>query len=370
MQVQADGMGHALVFINHVHWLWTTSALVAGGKGFVFTTRRILFVARALTIYGSIKPIISAPPGSPLGKLIARRPETVGSVTWHYQCAGWNAQTRLARIRDHYATIEEIGGPIDFPLDANLKLLDLAEIREGLSLIVDQPKWLMREGQLTINLFLGEIRIYSLVFSLFHHGDGIAAFVGCIQGRDIGGILPLYRELTKASHGMRPRDLLIDAFRMLCKELGVTQIFAVADEYRYSDIKSKSWNFSSYNEIWADRGGTRVHPMFFQLDLEVRKRDLAIIAAKKRGMYKRRYEMLERIRQHMHDNLVHLASHKRMEAISAAATTGRPKTSKNSREDMFAARPAAKGRKSLVSMFDDWRRALRQKASTTPNSAG
>ena len=294
-------------------WLWANSAAVCEGKGIVLTTRRIRFFLNALAAYGSVKPMIDAPRESPLGKLIRHRPEAIGAVIWPYQCAGWNAQTRLARIRDHYAVVEKIGGAIDFPVDGKISLLDLGDIREGFHVIVDQPIWFMREGQLAINLFLGDVRMYTLAFSLFHQKNAIAAFVGAIQGRDIEGALEEYRELTKAAHGMRPRDLLIEVFRMFCAELGVTQIFAVSDEYRhhkdryFGEVSKKKFS-ASYDEIWTDRGGVRVDPMFYQLDTGDTVRDLATIPSKKRSMYRRRFEMLRRIRAQMHDRYSSLAT--------------------------------------------------------------
>jgi uncharacterized protein VirK/YbjX len=185
-------------------------------------------------------------------------------------------------------------------------LLDLGDVCEGLNVIVDQPVWFMREGQLAINLFLGDVRMYTLAFSLFHHDNAIAAFIGAIQGRDIEGALGEYRELTKAAHGMRPRDLLIEVFRMFCVELGVSEIFAVSDEYRhhrdqryFGQLSTKKFS-ANYNEVWVDRGAVRVDPMFFQLDVGEPERDLTTIPSKKRGMYRRRFEMLRRIKDQMH----------------------------------------------------------------------
>lgn len=295
------------MIIKHMVWLWANSAAVCDGKGIVLTLRRIRFFLKALAAYGSVKPMIEAPRESPLGKLIQYRPEAVGAVIWPYQCAGWNAHTRLARICDHYAVVEKLGGAIDFPVDSKISLLDLGDIREGLHVIVDQPVWFMREGQLAINLFLGDVRMYTLAFSLFHQENEIAAFVGAIQGRDIEGALEEYRELTKASHGMRPRDLLIEIFRMFCAKLGVTQIFAVSDEYRhhrdrrYFGQRSTKKFSTNYNEVWADRGAVRADPMFYQLDVSDTERDLATIPSKKRSMYRRRFEMLRHIKGQMHD---------------------------------------------------------------------
>ena len=83
-------------------------------------------------------------------------------------------------------------------------------------MVIDQAKWFMREGQLVINLFVGEVRMFSLAFSLGRDGGERTAFVGAVQGRDIEGVADEYRDLTKAAHGMRPRDLLFEIFRMLC----------------------------------------------------------------------------------------------------------------------------------------------------------
>jgi uncharacterized protein VirK/YbjX len=290
------------VIIRDIVWLWAASATMFKVNGFVAATRRMRFIFRALTIYESVKPFVDASPESPLGRLMEHRPETIGAVVWPYQCLEWDARTRLARIRDHCSVIERMGGSIDFPVEGQLNLLDLSEIRAGLRVIVDQPKWFMREGQLAINLFMDDTRLYSLVFSLSNELSGITAFVGGIQGRDIEGVLDQYRELTKASHGMRPRDLLIEVFKMLCATLGVTQIFAVSDESRHHRSpyfgKASARKLSvNYNDIWADRGGVRVNPEYYRLEVESRERNLDSVAAKKRGMYRRRYEMLRSLRQ-------------------------------------------------------------------------
>jgi uncharacterized protein VirK/YbjX len=300
------------VILKNIGWLWATSAAVCEGRGFSVATRRIRFLIRALAVFDSVEPMINASPEAPLGQLMRYRPETVGAVTWPYQCLGWDARTRLARICEHYSVIEEIAGPTDFPAHGRLLLLDLKEISKDLKVILDQPVWFMREGQLTINLFLGETRMYSLSFSLFHQEHEIATFVGAIQGRDIEGARDQYRDLTKASHGMRPRDLLIEVFRMLCSNLGIAHIYAVSDAYRqhrdpyYGRASTRQFSVN-YDQIWADRDGVLVDPMFFRLDVDWRERDPTTIAANKRAMYRRRYEMLGRVRQQMRDNYRRLA---------------------------------------------------------------
>jgi uncharacterized protein VirK/YbjX len=291
---------------EHLRWLWTNSGSVCEGTGFIVATRRIRFFVKAMTVYRLIRPMLETPRERPLGRLLEHRPETVGAIIWPYQCGDWDVQVRLDRIRDHYAVIEEIGGGIDFSVDGKLSLLDLSEISEGLHVVVDQPKWLLREGQLAINLFIHDLRIYSLVFSLFHQNGEIAAFVGGIQGSDVEGALDTYREITRAAHGMRPRDLLIETLRMLCVELGVSKIFATTDgnrvhRHRYFGSGWQHKISANYDEIWADRGGVRVNSLYYELDVVAPAKDVNTIPAKKRGMYRHRFEMLGRLKSQTHD---------------------------------------------------------------------
>jgi len=295
------------VIVNSLSWIWKASAQVCEGRGLVVGSRRVRFFARALCVYDALKPFIDAPPESALGKLVVQRPETVGAAIWPYQSLSWNARTRLARIRNHCSAVEYVGKPLDFETNDHLRLRDLSDIRPGLHVVLDQPHWFMREGQFAINLFLNETRLYSLVFSLFRDGEMLTAFVGAIQGRDIEGILEEYRDLTKAAHGMRPRDLLIEIFRFFGQAIGLARILAVSDEDRqhrssyYGKGDSKKINVD-YNEVWGDRGGVRVDPTCYRLDVQGSERELDAIPAKKRAMYRLRYAMLQALGQQMQSN--------------------------------------------------------------------
>jgi uncharacterized protein VirK/YbjX len=266
--------------------------------------------------------MIDAPQDSALRKLITQRPQTVGVAIWPYQCSGWTAATRFARIQDHYSVVERIGGVTDFSPEEKISLLNLSEIREDLEVILDQPVWFMREGQLSINLFLCGKRIYTLTFSFFEQQNGFGALIGAIQGRDIEGALDAYREITKAANGMRPRDLLFEIFRMFCCELGVSDIIAVSEDYRHHKdrqyFREQRKPSASYDEIWQERGGARIDSMFFQFKVGEPERDLASIPAKKRGMYRRRLEMLRRIRSQMHESCTDSTQRKKVDLIASA----------------------------------------------------
>jgi uncharacterized protein VirK/YbjX len=272
----------------------------------VSAVRRLRFMASCVMARRALLPFLEAPKQSSIGRLLAKRPETVGAVLWPYQCAGWNADARLRQIYQHSAEVERLGRPVDFEVDGQISLISLGDIREGLHVVVDQAIWFLREGQLVINLFSEDVRIFSLAFSLGRHEGEFTAFIGAVQGRNLEGIADEYRELTKAAHGMRPRDLLFELFRLLCAILSIEKILAVADEHRHhrSDYFGGHEKVFSkdYNEMWLDRGGRRVSPLFFALPVSAPRRALGEISSKKRAMYRHRYELLDSIEQRMRTN--------------------------------------------------------------------
>ena len=66
--------------------------------------------------------MINARRESALGKLMEIRPETIGAVVWPYQCSGWDARTRLARIREHYSVAQQMGDLLDFSPEDSITL--------------------------------------------------------------------------------------------------------------------------------------------------------------------------------------------------------------------------------------------------------
>lgn len=251
--------------------------------------------------------------------LILERPETLGAIIWPYQCNTWDAKTRLSHIAEHYNAIEDLKFKIAFPLDGALKLLDLTNVYKGFHIVLDQPKWFMREGQLVINLFLDRTRILSLAFSFARESDNVVAYIGAIQGRNFDWSLDLNRDLTKAMYGMRPRDFLFEQFRALCRTLGVSKIYAVSNASRHHHARYFGKNNKkrelvlNYDEIWIERGGILEGSDFYIFSMNLQKKDIEQIPAKKRSMYRRRYEFLEITEVRTQEVCAHLAGDKLLE---------------------------------------------------------
>ena len=306
------------MIVDDLRWLWKMSALVcehenprAKEKGFGairVLKRRLYYVAKSLHLISSLQVFMHPREGSPLQRVMEKRPELVGVTIWPYICSSWSARTCLQRIDEHFRVIEKMGTVLDFPVNETFLLLDLGDIVTNLRVVLDQPKWLMRDGLFAINLFLLENRIYSLVFSFGFEESKVIAYIGGVQGVDVDGILEVYKDLTKALHGMRPRDFLVELFRIFCRCVDVTKIYAVNDAKRqlrssYFGTGKAEKLFLNYDDVWIERGGVRNNEDFFVLSLESPLKNLDEVPSKKRAMYRRRYELLQSIEGLMHTNL-------------------------------------------------------------------
>jgi len=279
---------------------WARSASVSDEANFRL---RVGFLRDCLSCRDAVRKLLRANLNTSLGRLISERPETLGIVTWPYQNSKWGQAERIDRLIQHYSVAEEIGSPVDFGSTEKVLLVDMVDIVPDLRIILDQAKWFMREGGLVLNLFVGQRRVFSLAFSLYRESTSIGAVIGAMQGRDSPNVLDIYRNITKHCGHMRPRDFLLEVFRMLALRIGVSRILAISDaarHHRHSYFKDKHKvlfraNYTNYDEIWIDRGAQKISNEFFELPVVVERKPLADIPAKKRGQYRKRFELLEEV---------------------------------------------------------------------------
>ncbi|QVW25535.1 DUF535 family protein [Pseudomonas hormoni] len=230
--------------------------------------------------------------------------DCVGVVHWPYISKNWNAQDRLGVLASHYEVItKSCPQLLLFGRSESLVLSDLSEFSAGCFLVLDRPTWFMREGELVLNLFQGDLRIASLAFTLCRTDTEVCIFIGAVQGIHKGVesdlSLSIYRDLTKDFEGLRPRSFLIEAIKYLAINLGVEKIYAVGDGYRhhrhpYFGAEKSQDLAANYDVIWLEHGATpSAREDFFEIPMEPSRKPLDSIASKKRAMYRRRYELLD-----------------------------------------------------------------------------
>jgi uncharacterized protein VirK/YbjX len=237
--------------------------------------------------------------------LIKARPEILEFIYSPYLAASWSVQNRVDRIIDHCRTVNRIGGIIDFMPDRVIDVLHLHPIDRQYRITLDQARWFLRDGQLVISLWHGVDRLYSISFCLSSQDDDLKAFIGGIQGRAGPDMLDRYRDFTKQSFGMRPSDFLIEVFKMFCRAINVTEIHAVSDENHQSTRSALNTSVAtgpiklSYDKIWIDRGGSYGGRGFFVLPVAECRRADEEIPAKKRAIYRKRYQMMALVDQQL-----------------------------------------------------------------------
>jgi uncharacterized protein VirK/YbjX len=252
-----------------------------------------------------MRVLCAARPNSALGRLLAARPEIWGVVLTPYLAASWSARERVGRVVDHCATIEQLGALLDCPLDAFVDLLRLDEIDSAYRVVLDQPRWLLRDGQSTISLWEGCDRLFSLSFCLSSQGGDLVAYVGGLQGRQEEGVLDRYRRFTKLAHGIRPSDITVELFRMICAGFGISRILAVSDSIQHQRSSysvatlTESAVHLRYDILWEGRGGCRRPDGFYDVPVAPQRRGAADIPANKRALYRRRYAALDAIAARM-----------------------------------------------------------------------
>ena len=97
---------------------------------------------------------------------LSRFPAIHGAIYWPYLNRNWPMKRRLALIDQHYRMLS---GPATIIAHATLEEIELARFEEeyaGLRLVLDKASWFLREGEIVLNLFVSDQRLYSIAFTL------------------------------------------------------------------------------------------------------------------------------------------------------------------------------------------------------------
>ena len=245
-------------------------------------------------------------PANPaLQEALASRPSLATCVVHPYLNVDWPAGRKLQAVSQHYGLLSWRLGFLRFAPPTSIAL---AEVAESIQIRLDKPIQFEHEGEITINLFRGDVRLYSLVFTLGQIDSRRVAYAGALQGVSGADSLEIYRTLTHRMDGLRPRDLLVTAFRLLCCSMGVARILAISDLKRVCSstyFQSSAQVFSSYDSAWIDSGGVAGEGGFFELNPTTVHRSAETIPSRKRAQYRRRYAMIDAMSQQIDHSVRH-----------------------------------------------------------------
>jgi uncharacterized protein VirK/YbjX len=261
---------------------------------------QFILLFRALVFLPDIRRWFDVSDNPLLTRALQRFPLISGAIYWPYINHTWPMQRKLAVIDQHFRML---GGAAKIVAHATFEEVELARLENeysGLRLVLDKATWFLREGEIVLNLFIKDQRFYSIAFTLGVEDGQPLVIVGALQGSNSETASEVYRDITHALHGMRPRDLLMVALKMFCGELGINRIWAVSSEFRqhnspYFGGGHKEKVLVSYNEVWTEHGGDSLVNGFFEIPAVVKHKDMSDIPSRKRAAYRRRFEMLDKL---------------------------------------------------------------------------
>jgi uncharacterized protein VirK/YbjX len=245
-----------------------------------------------------------------LQETLAQRPSLIMCVIHPYLNVDWRFEQKLEKISEHYRLVN---GRLEILRFIPPAFIALADLGEDTQIRLHKYVYMEHEGELAISLYRGELRLYSLTFTLGLIGVQLVAYVGALQGMCssealASEALAIYRSLTHRMHGLRPRDLLVTAFRLLCCSLGVARILAISDAKRVcsnSYLKPGTPILLSYDTVWIECGGVAVDDAFFELSPRLVQRSVKATPTRKRAQYRRHYAMIDAIAQQIGDAVAH-----------------------------------------------------------------
>jgi uncharacterized protein VirK/YbjX len=240
------------------------------------------------------------------GHIFKHEPSVLGNLVWPYIHKDWNVSQRFSSIANHYALLKDMPKFLDVSDGLPKEIVSLNAFSPNTSIVLDKPRWFVREGEIVLNIFQNDLRVMSVVFTLGYYQNEMVLYIGGIQGIHSGvpreNSLEIIKELTKNFNGLRPRSFVIAMLRRIARRIGATKILAIDQTHRhhwhpYFKSSPKSLNNTNYDEIWIDNEGIAGDDGFYYLKTSFAYRDLTEIDSKKRSMYRKRYEMLDQIEQ-------------------------------------------------------------------------
>ena len=149
------------------------------------------------------------------------------------------------------------------------------------------------EGFFAIHLQKGNERLYDASFALLENKQ---LLIASTQGSSLDNAPEEIKLATKQLHGIRPAFLLVHIFKMLC-EIKQFQLLGIPKKhqakYRFNDFSRLLFD---YDAFWADNGG-ELKQNYWYIPNIIERKSMDDIPSKKRSMYKKRYEMLDNIKQ-------------------------------------------------------------------------
>ena len=206
----------------------------------------------------------------------------------------FNAEKRLEIVCDNLTFLPQKLAQYHLP-PLWVKPINFGEVIPDFEIRLNINEYQAMEGFWALELRQKSSRqvVYLLTFGKIAQ----SLLIGVIQGANTENAKDLVKYLTKQCHGLRPAYLLIEVMKLLADTLGYS-LLGIPHKYQNKSrfIQSKRYTVN-YDTLFKESGGLRQE--YWQLPLTLDK-DLTDVPSKKRSMYRKRFEMLEKLADVIH----------------------------------------------------------------------
>lgn len=151
---------------------------------------------------------------------------------------------------------------------------------------------IVREGLLWLRIALNDEVLYKITFWFCEHGNQNVMCVGALQGGK--ATLEVNRSFTKLFWGLRPQNMAMSVLRWYAQTIGIEKLYTFPIDKLWSDRIVDKENIA---EFWLEQGARVVAGSpFIELAFEIPHKAMNEIPTRKRSMYKKRYDFLDRLR--------------------------------------------------------------------------
>jgi uncharacterized protein VirK/YbjX len=193
----------------------------------------------------------------------------------HYEVL---AQQRLNGLLARSASQALLVGEVPTKSDDMARLF-LQSLRDG-----------HREGEMSLQLFLGQRFLYSLTFALSGDPSAPDMVITRLQSNNTQEAKDLIRTATKSFHGYRPSMLLLQTARELAHQCGCQRVLLVPNRRRVALNPMRRLKIKTDLEgLWRDLGAEQQADGFFAVSpVVVLPQDFSDVASNKRAEAKRK----------------------------------------------------------------------------------
>jgi uncharacterized protein VirK/YbjX len=197
---------------------------------------------------------------------------------------------RLAALASHYAVVLRCFPPVlvrELYVGREVRLGALP-LRDGtmVDVVLKAPALRGREGELGI--YLADEHGLHLSYAVITFADdGRTVLIGCMQGATADAGREAVRDLTRRSHGLRPKNLLLSMIHAVAARVGAERIRAVSNAvHPFAGMADKIK--ADYDSFWLENGGVRGEAGMFDLPATEPVRDIARVESKHRSAFRKR----------------------------------------------------------------------------------